>query len=147
MAPALHGWGQKLTLPDLQVWWPKTRQTTWVEVKCKSTCGVVRVMNNLQTTGIDLAKYSDYEAVERMTGCAVLLVFLHRAQDAVLLADLHTHRVRALGAGKQMVFWDMARLTRLCSYQELMQTTPRKQGIEEPLFSPPPPAPTQLGLF
>lgn len=147
VAPALRGWHRHLTLPDFQVWWPKLRRATWVEVKCKSTFGVVRVMDNLKTTGIDLSKHTAYETVERVTGHPVLLVFVHPAQDVVLLADLHQHRVPSLGDGALMVFWDVSKLERLCSYEELKQATARPQRIDEPLFVPPAPAPMQLGLF
>jgi hypothetical protein len=109
-----------------------------VESKLKSTCGVMQVMGNLKTTGIDQRLWNDYDRLRQATGYPIVLIFAQREQDGVFLADLDNHRIPAVGAARgQMAYWALDYLPRLCSYSELMATPAASQQMELPLFYPP----------
>jgi len=143
----LATWARAVRLPDWQARWPATGRTSWVVVAGKSTCGVMRTLGDLETTGVDWGEFKRLEEVERITGQPVVIAFAHRKQNAVVLADLHHHRVAAQGAGAHLAFWDFSKLSRLCSYDILLATLPRDQRLQAPLFAPPELPARQLGLF
>jgi hypothetical protein len=138
VAYELKGWWQRLRLPALQCWWDDSKQMTWVVPEWKSTCGVIRVMGNLQTTGIDRARFIQFQKVEQLTGRPVVLAFLQKAQDAVVLTELRNDLLPGVGRGKPMSYYNYAKLRPLCTYAEFMSTDPPVPVIEKPLFSPPP---------
>jgi hypothetical protein len=145
----LHGWAQDLVLPDLQSWWPGGL-SAWVECKFKSTCGLFQGGTrhlNIPTTGIDRSKYAHYANVQEKTGHQVLLVFVHREQDGVYLAELGKDMIAGAGAGQAMAWWDLGRLRRLCSFEELMATPAARQQLDMPLFYPSAPPPVQGRLW
>jgi hypothetical protein len=144
VAPMLLGWTGKLVLPDLQGF-PPGGSSVWVEGKWKSTTGVMECMGNLVTTGLDLQNYQHYCEVQRQTGHPVVIAFMQREQDGIYLAHLDRDMVPAVGNAKgKMVYWDLAKLQRLCSYEELMATQAAQQQLEMPLFYP---APSQGRLW
>jgi len=145
VAPLLYGWthADHIVLPDLQVFWPprvcSVEGHAWVECKHKSTTGVMQVMDNLKTTGIDLRLWQEYDRLRQATGYPVVLAFIQREQDGVYLADLDNHRVPSVGVARgEMVFWALDSLQRVCSYTDLMATPAASQQLEMPLFYPPP---------
>jgi hypothetical protein len=147
VAYPLRGWHQRQRLPALQCWWNEPGRLTWVAAEWKSTTGVMRVMGNLPTTGIDRARFLQFQAVEQLTGHPVVLVFLQKAQDAVVVTDLRANLLPAVGRGNPMSFYSYGALRRLCRYQELMAVAPPAPAIEDPLFSPPTDGHQQLDLF
>jgi hypothetical protein len=146
VAPVLRAWRGGVPLPRWQVRWPDGG-LSWIAVRFKSTCGVMRSLAGLRTTGIDWADHKDYAEVERLTGKPVKVVLAHRTQNLVVVAGLHTHRVRAQGAGGGVVFWDFDRLPRLFSCREVEEAPAREHRIDEPLFFPPDLPPQPIDLF
>lgn len=145
-APALLAWRGKVLLPHWQVRWPDGHRT-WLAVKRKTTCGVMRVLGNLRTTGIDRQDERAYLEVERLTAHAVKLVFVHQAEGVVVVGGLHEHRVKPLGAGSPMVWWSLDALPRLCSFADVQAAVPREVRLDAPLFMPPDLPPMQVDLF
>jgi hypothetical protein len=147
VAYPLKGWHQRVRLPALQCWWDDPGRLTWLIPEWKATTGVIRVMGNLPTTGIDRARFLHFQEVEQLTGHPVVLAFLQKAQDAVVVTDLRTNLLPAVGRGGQMAFYSYGVLRRVCGYHEFMAVAPPAPAIEEPLFSPPKDGHQQLDLF
>ena len=147
VAYQLRGWWQRLRFPALQCWWDDRKLMSWVVPEWKSTCGVIRVMGNVQTTGIDRARFIHFRKVEQLTGHPVVLVFLQKAQDDVVVTDLRSDLLPAVGRGKPMSFYAYAKLRRLCGYGEFMAVAPPVPVIEKPLFSPPPDGHQQVDFW
>jgi len=121
--PKLLAESESLVIPDLLIC--RRGKTTWVECKWKSSTALHR-NTNTPTTGINLRHWEHYLRVRRVSGCDVVVMFIHIAEQEMrgdtietLRANEH-HRYDGGKMGRDgMIFWDWGKLRRWCTLAEV----------------------------
>ena len=122
MYPLLESKG--LVLPDLMAC--SNGKTVWVECKWKSEASFYR-KHNIRTTGINARHYKHYRKVKTVSGCKVVIMFLHVAENEMRGAEIDSmppidHQYAGGKMGQSgMVFWAYDDIKRWCSLGEVIQ--------------------------
>jgi hypothetical protein len=122
-APRLIGIDDGIVIPDLLVCCDG--KTVWVECKWKSHADFNR-KRQIRVTGISARHYEHYTRVKLISGCRVMLMFLHIAEEEMRGGEIDSlpaisHRYDGLKMGRGgMIFWDYDLLKRWCNLNEIL---------------------------
>ncbi len=123
--PRLMGANDAFVIPDLLV--TKSGRMTWVECKWKTHADLFRKTKTL-CTGINARHWTHYQQVKKISGCDVVIMFLH-IQEAEMRGDFidtlknsihHTYNGGKMGYNG-MVFWDYNKLKKWCPLSDVMK--------------------------
>jgi hypothetical protein len=120
-APKLAGASRSLVTPDLLV--AREGMTTWVEVKWKTSATLHKTSGSVDT-GIERRLWDHYSEVERVTGIPVWIVFVHQTEREIRGEPISTLKSCArfgVGAGAGMVYFPVAKIRQLASFQDVMR--------------------------
>jgi hypothetical protein len=131
-----------LIAPDIMT--SSAGQTRFWEVKWKAKEDWTRFLNRAET-GVDEHNFQHYQRVQKETGIAVWLIFLHAQQDTVLAAPVSDlaligRHAKMDGSKGGMRFFPCRDLLQLGSCAELLagRTLPRIPDADEriPMYQP-----------
>lgn len=123
-APKLMSASAGLVIPDLLLC--RNGKTTWAECKWKTNADLHRKTGHF-VTGINARHFSHYKQVKNISGCDVVIMFLHilegemRGDEIDALPEVHhLYEGKMMGKGG-MVFWQWDKLRRWCHLEDVMR--------------------------